>query len=55
MIIVIRKGFSREKIRSALKKYTSKTRGTDLKKYLGSIHLLEDPVVIQRKLRDEWE
>ena len=55
MVTTIKKGTSREKIRLALKKRTVKIKGPDLRKYFGSISLQEDPIIVQRKLRDEWE
>jgi hypothetical protein len=55
MVTTIKKGTSREKIRLALKKRTTKIKGPDLKKYCGSISLREDPLVLQKILRDEWE
>jgi len=55
MITTIKRGTSGEKIRLALKKRPAKIKGPDLKKYCGSISLTEDPLEIQRKLRDEWE
>mgnify|MGYP001791600876 FL=1 len=55
MVTTIKKGTSREKIRLALKKRTTKVKGPDLKKYCGSISLQEDPLVLQKILRNEWE
>ena len=55
MVTTIKKGTSREKIRAALKKRTLKIKGPDLKKYCGSILLNEDPLVVQKVLRDEWD
>ncbi len=55
MVIVIKKGMSRKEILTALKKHTAKPKGPDLKKYFGSISLSEDPVELQKKMRDEWE
>ena len=55
MVTTIKKGTSREKIRLALKKRTVKIKGPDLRKYCGSISLQEDPLVLQKTLRDEWD
>jgi len=55
MVTTIKKGTSREKIKIALKKRTVKIKGPDLKKYCGSIFLREDPLVLQKVLRNEWE
>ena len=55
MVTTIKKGTSREKIRLALKKRKIKAKGPDLKKYCGSITLKEDPLEMQKSLRNEWE
>jgi hypothetical protein len=55
MVTTIKKGTSRDKIRLALKKRTMKIKGPDLKKYCGSISLQEDPLVMQKLLRNEWK
>ena len=55
MITTIKKGTSTEKIRLALNKRQIKTKSPDLKKYCGSISLPEDPLEMQKKMRDEWE
>ncbi len=54
MVTVIKKGLDKykvaEKIESALQ-----TKGVDTLKYCGVIKLNEDPLLIQKRLRDEWE
>ncbi|MCX6250469.1 MAG: hypothetical protein NTX61_06935 [Bacteroidetes bacterium] len=55
MVTTIKKGTSREKILIALKLRHGKIKSRDLKKYCGSISLLEDPMELQKKWRDEWE
>ncbi len=55
MVTIIKKGTSREKIRQALKKRTVKIKSPDLLKYCGSISLPEDPLLLQKKWRNEWE
>jgi hypothetical protein len=55
MVTIIKKGTSREKIRAALKKRAVKVKGPDLKKYCGSISLKEDPLMLQKAFRNEWE
>lgn len=55
MITTIKKGTSSEKIRLALKERPTKVKSPDLKKYLGSISLDQDPLEMQKKWRDEWE
>ena len=34
---------------------TSKPKGVDTLKYCGTIKLEEDPLLIQKKLRNEWQ
>ena len=55
MVITIKKGTTRKKILTVLKKRKAKTKVLDLKKYCGSITLKEDPLDMQKKWRDEWE
>jgi hypothetical protein len=55
MVTIIKKGTSREKILIALKKRNVKIKSPDLKKYCGSISLPDDPLELQKKMRDEWE
>ena len=55
MVTIIKKGTSKEKILIALKKRPVNIKGPDLKKYCGSISLQEDPMELQKKMRDEWE
>ena len=55
MVTTIKKGTSPEKIRLALRKRPVKIKSADLKKYCGSISLIEDPLELQKKWRNEWE
>jgi hypothetical protein len=55
MVTTIKKGTSREKILKALKQRRVKVKSPDLKKYCGSISLIEDPMELQKKWRNEWE
>ena len=57
MVVVIKKGDSIEKINKLLAKLQAKAakKGVDTRKYCGTIKLKENPVEIQRKLRDEWD
>ena len=55
MVTTIKKGTSREKILTALKKRPVHIKSLDLKKYCGSITLTEDPLELQKKWRNEWE
>jgi hypothetical protein len=55
MVTIIKKGTSREKILIALKNRPVKIKGPDLKKYCGSISLIEAPIELQKKWRNEWD
>ncbi|MEQ8927115.1 MAG: hypothetical protein RLO81_14945 [Fulvivirga sp.] len=54
MVTVIKKGTNKEIINKLLKK-AFKTKGVDTHKYCGVIKLKEDSLVIQKRMRDEWE
>ena len=57
MVLVLKKGASKKEI-EALRRKLERNRppkGVDTKKYCGVIKLKEDPLVIQKKMRDEWE
>ena len=54
MVTVIKKGTDKEIINRLLKE-ALKTKGVDTRKYCGVIKLKEDPLVIQKRMRDEWE
>ncbi len=53
MVVVIERDTSREKLQSLLKKIKVK-KGVDTRKYCGVIKLKENPLQIQKQLRDEW-
>jgi hypothetical protein len=57
MVTVIRKGTSREAIKSLLVKSLKKKthKGIDVKKYCGLIQLKDDPIFLQKQWRNEWE
>ena len=56
MVIVIKKGATRDEIRSLLESQKSEPgKGVDIKKYCGIIQLREDPLNLQKKWRNEWE
>jgi hypothetical protein len=57
MVLVLNKGASKKEIDRINKKLSviESGRKLDAKKYCGVIKLKEDPLTIQRKLRDEWE
>lgn len=56
MITIIKQGSTRELINALLAKLfeKKKTKGIDAYKYCGRLKLNEDPLTIQKKLRDEW-
>jgi uncharacterized protein (UPF0335 family) len=57
MVLVLKKGAAKHEI-AALEKqlYTRKaSAGFDAKKYNGVLKLKQDPLTIQKQLRDEWE
>ena len=58
MVTIIKKGTSKEKIKSLMKqrhKSKPERRKIDLQKYCGTISLKEDPLELQKKWRDEWQ
>lgn len=54
MITVIKKGSNKTHIDKLLNK-ALQTKGVDTRKYCGVISLKEDPLVIQKRMRDEWD
>jgi hypothetical protein len=55
MVTIIKKGMSRKEINSLLTvQRIKKKKSIDIKKYCGVIVLKEDPIKLQKKLRDEW-
>lgn len=59
MVLVLKKGATKKEIEALEKKlYKEKPfRGFNAKKYNGvlKMQLKEDPLIIQKKMRDEWE
>ncbi len=57
MVLILNKGASKKDIDLINEKLSqlSTRKKLDAKKYCGIIKLKEDPLVIQKKLRDEWE
>jgi len=57
MVLILKKGASKKDIEAIEKKlYKEKTlSGFNAKKYNGIIKLKEDPLAIQKRLRNEWE
>ena len=56
MVLVLKKGASEEEMQLLKKQLQKKSRkgGMNMKKYSGTIKLKEEPMEIQKKLRDEW-
>ena len=54
MTVVIKKGMSKGQISARLKKLTSKDKGFPAHKFTGKLKINEDPLVLQKRLRDEW-
>ena len=58
MTIVIKQGMSKRQIETALKKLKPHRRKEqpvpDINQFAGTVTLKEDPLVIQKKMRDEW-
>ncbi len=57
MVLVLNKGATKKEIDQINKKLGSlpPRKKMDAKRYCGVIKLKEDPLDIQKKLRDEWE
>jgi len=57
MVLILKKGASKKDIAAIEKKlYKDKVlSGFNAKKYNGVIKLKEDPLTIQKRLRNEWE
>ena len=57
MVTVLKRGSDSKKIDEIIRKIaTLKTsKGIDAKKYCGIISLVEKPLAIQKKMRDDWE
>ncbi len=57
MVLTIKKGAGKKEIDAIRKKLERrhKKTGVNTKKYCGVIHLKEDPLEIQKRLRNEWE
>lgn len=56
MVLVLKKGASKKEIEVLRRKLAKRpARGVDTKKYCGVIKLKEDPLAMQKKMRDEWQ
>lgn len=54
MVTVIKKSSGKKKASEQIEK-ALKTKGVDTHKFCGVIKLKEDPLLIQKRMRDEWE
>jgi hypothetical protein len=57
MVTVIKYGSDKKKIKSMLERLKKQKSniGIDAYKYCGVITLAEEPLLIQKEMRDEWE
>ena len=57
MVLVLKRGATKKEIEALEKKlYKAKaSTGFNAKKYNGILKLKEDPLTIQKRLRNEWE
>jgi hypothetical protein len=58
MTILVRRTTTKKQLAALLKgrkRTRSKKKGVDLKSYAGKLKLEEDPLVIQKKMRDGWK
>ena len=53
MVLVLKKGATKKEMLT-LEKKLEKPRGIDTRKYCGVIKLKNDPLEIQKQMRDEW-
>jgi hypothetical protein len=54
MVLVLKKGANKKEMDKISEKIQL-TKGVDTKKYCGTVKLKEDPLVIQKQMRDEWQ
>jgi len=54
MVIVIKSGTDKTNIQKALDSVKVQ-KGLNAYKYCGKVHLEKNPLIIQKKLRNEWE
>lgn len=57
MVLVLKKGAGKKEIEAIEKMlyHEKNVAGFNAQRYNGVLHLSEDPLLIQKKLRDEWE
>lgn len=54
MVLILKKGASKKEIDDISEKLKV-SKGVDTKKYCGIIKIKEEPLAIQKKMRDEWK
>ncbi len=54
MVTVLKKSSSEKEVEKELSK-AKNPKTFDARKYAGTIKLAQDPIAIQKKLRDEWK
>lgn len=56
MVATLKQGASKEYIAKLLKRISDEIvrKGVDTSKFCGKLSLKEEPLTIQRRLRDEW-
>ena len=55
MVVVIKKGATKSEIEKLEKQFSIEKKGFDAAKYNGIIPFKEDGLIIQKRLRNEWE
>jgi hypothetical protein len=56
MVTVIKSGANKQIIAKRLKAlYSTPKKGFNASKFCGILKIEEDPLIIQKRLRDEWE
>ncbi len=53
MVLVLKNGASKKEMENLSLKMPQKS-GVNTKKYCGAIKLKEEPIAIQKQMRDEW-
>lgn len=54
MVLILKKGASKKEI-NLIKKKLLNAEGVNTRIFCGSIKLKEDPLTVQKSLRDEWK
>lgn len=56
MVTKVKKGMPKKEIELLIKRHNkSNTKKNDIGKYCGVLKLKEDPLTLQKQLRDEWK